>query len=169
MNMSVIDHIVKVFEKIGAFAAGLRRRLSYLLALSLSCYGYLAFQLCTPDSALWWNLIKCGVFALPLLVWGAVWFVLGQLRDAPETASGLVAGKDNILQHFSSLDEQKVSGVRGVYGTLKMLSEQEGLEDVMDTISGVGLLINPLFALLALLMFFGLFGLILTALIVILL
>lgn len=166
--MSVIDHIVAVFERLGSLADGLRRRLSYLLGVAALACAYLAVKVYSVDSALWWNVIKCGVFILPVVIWGVIWFVLGQLRDAPETASSLVEGKDEILQHFSNLNAGEVKGVKGAYGTLKMLSQQDGLEDVMDTISGVSLLINPFFALLALLTFFGLFGLIFTALLVML-
>lgn len=166
--MSVVDHIVAVFERLGALAAGLRRRLSYLLGLAVIAFAYLAFKVYSPESAVWWNVVKCGVFSLPVLIWGLVWYVLGQLQDAPQTASNLMADKDEILQHFSNIDTQEIKGIKGVYGTLKMVSQQDGLEEVMDTIGGVGLLINPLFALLALLAFFGLFGLILTALVVML-
>jgi len=166
--MSVIEHIVAVFERVGTIAAGLRSRLAYFLGFALLASVYLAIKLYSADSALWWNIIKCGVFMIPALIWGIVWFVLGKLRDAPDVANDLIADKDEMLQHFSGLDIKQVTTVRGAFSTLKVLREQEGLEEVMETIGGVGLLINPLFVICMVLAFFALIVSILAALVLLL-
>ncbi len=166
--MSVVGSILTLFERIGSLAEVLHHRLSYLLSSAAIACAYLVVKVYSVDSVWWWNLIKCSAFVLPILIWGTVWFVLGQLRDAPEAASNLVAGKEGVLQHFSALKAEQATGVKSAYSTLKMLSKQDGLEEVIDTISGVGLLISPVFAFMALLTFFGLFGLIFTALVVVL-
>ncbi len=164
--MSAIDHIVSAFERIGAVATGLRKWLNYFLLPALVASIYLAVKAYSAESALWFNALKCGLLMLPVLVWAIIWFVLGQLREAPQVASNLMQDKDRIQQHFSTLDLKQATSFRGAYRTLKTLREQEGLEEVMGAIAGVSLLVNPLFALLALVAFFVLFVFVLAAFVV---
>lgn len=155
--MSTIDHIVSAFERIGAVATGLRKWLNYFLLPALVASVYLAVKAYSVESAFWFNALKCGLLMLPVLVWAIVWFVLGQLREAPTVANQLVQDKDQLLTYLSNTDVKQVTSLRGAYSTLKVLREQEGLEEVMNTIGGVTLLINPIFAILAVCALFILF------------
>ena len=144
-----------MFEKIGSVAEGMRRKLGYFLLLGLAASIYIAFLAYSVDSFMWWNLIKCVAIMLPSSVLTCIWVILGQVRQAPEVASNLLDDRSEILQGLTELEISNVTSLTGAYGTLKTLRHQEGLEDVMEAISGVGLLINPLFALLAILSFIG--------------
>ena len=161
--MSVLDQIQSLFEKIGYVAEGMRRKLGYFLLLGLAASIYTASVVYSAESFLWWNVIKCLIVMLPSLVLLCIWIILGQVRQAPEVASNLLDDRDEILQGFTELEVSNVTSLTGAYGALKTLRQQEGLEDVMEAISGVGILINPLFALLAVLSFIGLLTLLIWA------
>lgn len=164
--MSAVDHIVGAFERVGSVADGIQRGLGYFLILSASASFYLAYQAYSFDSAVWWNVIKCVVLCLPALVLMLVWFVLGQLRDSPETVKTLIQDKDRVFQHFSDMNLDEAKSTKGAYRTLKTLAQQDGLEEVMETVSGVGLLLNPLFFVISIFAIFALIALMLTALVV---
>ena len=166
--MSVLDRIYDIFDGVGRVAETLLKRVRILILLAFLSVIFIAFQLYSPESPWWWNTLKCLIPALPVTIWGAVYLILSQIREAPIVARELIADEDGLVSNLSNLDLQQVSNLRGAVSTLKTLRDQEGLEEVMETISGVGVLINPLFFLLAVLTFFGLFGLIFAALILML-
>ncbi|MCH2189415.1 MAG: hypothetical protein MK188_00630 [Gammaproteobacteria bacterium] len=162
--MDVIEHIVSVFEHIASVAESVLKSVRIILFFAGLALIYIASQFYSSESSWWWNIIKCGIPAIPVIVWGIVYSLLNQVKEVPETAREVVIDEDGLLKNLSELDIQQVSSIRGAYSTLKSFRHQEGLEEVMETISGVGILINPFFFVLALLTFFGLFGLIFIAL-----
>ena len=155
-----------VFDRIGAIAETVFKRVRILLLFALVSTIYLASNLYAPESPWWWNLTKCLAPVFPVLVWGLVLALLNQIKQAPDVARELISDDDGILHNLADLDLKQVSSLRGAYTTLKRIRGEESLGEVMDTVSGVGILLNPLFLILALLTFFGLFGLIFTALLV---
>ncbi len=161
--MFAADYIVSIFQGISSIADRVRTRIQYVLIVALMAGLYIAFRAYDGESIWWWNTIKCIVPLLPVIVWLFVWSALRQIGQAPEVARELISERGDILRSFSKLNIEQVNSVRGAYTTLKSFREHEGLEEVMETISGIGLLINPIFALLSVLAFFCLFGLIVAA------
>jgi len=164
--MSVVDNIVSAFEGVASVASGLQRWLSYFLLFSVSASVFLAFQAYSVDSALWWNMVKCIAICLPAIILLIVWHVLGQLGDSPETVKTVIEDKDRVFQHFSGMNFDEAKSTKGAYRTLKTLAQQDGLEEVMETVSGITLLINPVFVVFSVLAVFALMGLMLMALVV---
>ena len=124
----------------------------------------LAWQVYSAESALWWNITKCFLVLLPALLWGFVWTVLGQLREAPTLAADLVARDDGLMSQFSDSDLPDQSGISGLFNTLKAFRQESGLWIVLDTIGNVTLLGNPIFVALCFVMAGILFLFILIAL-----
>jgi len=125
-NPDIGDRIGEFLTAVADFAAGFQRRLAWFLGIAAMASAYLAWLLYSPESLWWWNLIKCGLVLTPTLVWLFIWQVLGEMREAP--------------------------GLRGLFSTLRAFREEDGLEVVLDTLGGVTLLANPVFAIFAFIM-----------------
>ena len=147
--MSSVERLTLVVNKIGEIANGLQRKLSYFVVLGLVASLALAWKAFTPESVFWWNALKCGVLLLPSLVWVIVWFVLDQLREAPNLVAELSHDENGVLANLGDFSLKEPEGLRGVFSTIKEFRKEEGFEVVFDTISGVALIANPLFAILA--------------------
>ena len=164
--MSIFESVIVVFDRIGGIAETVFKRVRILLLFALLAAIYLASQLYALESPWWWNLVKILAPVFPVLVWGFVLALLNQIKQAPGVARELISDDDGLLHNLADLDLKQVSSLRGAYTTLKRIRGEESLGEVMETISGVGVLLNPFFLVLALLTFFGLFSLIFTALLV---
>jgi hypothetical protein len=75
--------------------------------------------------------------------------VLNQLKEAPELVSQLINDDDGLVENVQSFSLQEPDGLRGLFSTVRAFRQEEGFDVVFDTISGVGLIINPFFAFLA--------------------
>lgn len=144
--------IVVIAERIGSIADSLVRKITWVVVLGVLSTLYLAWSLYSAESALWWNIIKCSVVALPALLWSFVWLVLSELREAPSKVAGLMKADNELVMSLKSVSVGESSGFRGLFSTLNALRKEEGLSAIFDTIGGITLLANPLFALLALIM-----------------
>lgn len=147
--MDIQLQLSELLEQIAEIADGAQQTIRYLVIVGVLATAYLGWTLYTPDGALWWNVTKCGLLALPSLIWLFVWGVLSQLKQAPELVTDLVSQEDGLFQNLSGLSIDKKQGVRSLFSTLKAFKQEEGLEVVFDTIGGVTLLANPFFAILA--------------------
>lgn len=147
--MSAIEQLTGVINKIGEIANGVQRKISYFVALSLVASSALAWHFFSLESAVWWNALKCGVVLLPALIWVIVWFVLDQLREAPNLVAELRQDENGVLANLTDFSLKEPEGLRGVFSTIKEFRKEEGFEVIFDTISGVALIANPLFAILA--------------------
>ena len=147
--MSSVEQLTRVVNKIGEIATGLQQKLSYFVVIGLTASLVLAWKAFNPESALWWNTVKCGLLFLPSLIWVIVWFVLDQLREAPELVAELSADEDGVIANFGDFSLNEPEGLRGVFSTIKEFRKEDGFDVVFDTISCIGLIANPLFAVLA--------------------
>lgn len=155
--------VVSLVNRIGEIAEGALAKITWFVVIGVLASGGIAWKLYSADSALWWNLIKCGLVLLPALIWALVWFVLSQLRAAPALVADLAQDDDGLLSNFDKFSLQEPNGLRGVASTLNEFRKEEGLSVIFDTIGGIALIANPLFAVVALLAMVGLFSLILIA------
>jgi hypothetical protein len=137
-------------NRIGEVADGLASKVKWFALIGLAASAGLAIKLYSAESALWWNVIKCGVVSLPALIWLFVWFVLEQLREGPDKLAELSQGGADELYQQLKTSVSEPSGLRGLYSTVKALRQADGVGAIFDTIGGIGLMVNPLFALLAL-------------------
>ena len=147
--MTAIQQLTLVVNKIGDIANGLQSKLSYFIGIGLLASSALAWKLFSLESALWWNIIKCGVVLLPAVIWVIVWLVLNQLRDAPNLVAELASDENGVLANLNDFSLKEPNGLRGVFSTIREFRNEDGLEVVFDTVSGVALIANPLFAVLA--------------------
>jgi hypothetical protein len=161
--MSIQAELVELFDALAELATSLQRKLSWFLGVGLLASTYLAWAAFSQHSYLWWNIAKCMTLLLPVLIWLIVWAVLGQLREAPELAASLASEDDGVLAKLQSVSLSDKRGLRGLFGTLRAFRQQEGLSVVLDTVGSVGMLANPLFAILAFIMLVILFIFILIA------
>ncbi|RBP51632.1 hypothetical protein DFR28_1021064 [Arenicella xantha] len=141
-----------IVERVGMIADSIVRKITWFVVLGVFATLYLAWNLYSAESALWWNVLKCGVIALPALLWAFVWLVLSQLRDAPSQVAGLMDADNELMLNLKSVTVGESRGLRGLFSTLNALRKEDGLSAIFDTIGGVTLLANPFFALLALVM-----------------
>ena len=155
--------VVSLVSRIGEIAEGALAKITWFVVVGVLASGGIAWKLYSPDSALWWNLIKCSFVLLPALIWALVWFVLSQLRAAPELVAELAEDDDGLFSNLDKFSLQEPNGLRGVASTLKEFRKEDGLSVIFDTIGGITLIANPLFAMLALLAMVVLFLLILIA------
>lgn len=158
--------ILSLLDRIAGIAGSLKTKLVYLLGAGTVATFYLAWQLYSAESALWWNILKCSLVILPTLVWAFIWSVLAQLQDAPSLVAKLVEDDQGVFSNIESLSLREPSGLTGVFSTLRAFRRDDGFSVVFETIGGVGLLANPLFAFIAFATLALLFLLILVALLV---
>ncbi len=150
--MDIQNHITEVLERLANFANKLQKKIRWFVLLGLMISSYLAWQVYSIDSALWWNITKCGLVMLPSSLWVFVWSVLGQLDEAPSLAASLTAKNDGVFASLQNPDLTAKTGLRGALATLKAFREEDGLWIALDTIGNVSLLANPLFVALIFIM-----------------
>jgi len=164
--MSSAKQIVSLFEGIASISRRLKKKLIYLIVVGALASFFLAWNLYSQESSLAWNLLKCGSLVLPALVWVFIWSILGQLQEAPALAKSLLADKQGILSTTQSLSLREPRGLLSLVGTLRAFRREAGLSAVLETLGSVGMLANPLFAIIALIALGMLFILIFAALLV---
>jgi len=147
--MNAKEQLTRVVDKIGDIANGLQSKLRCFVVVGLAASLALAWKVFSFDSTVWWNLLKCGAVLLPSLIWVLVWFVLNQLRDAPTLVSELAADENGVLANLNEFSLKEPNGLRGVFSTVRAFRKEDGLEVIFDAVSGVALIANPLFAVLA--------------------
>ena len=147
--MPTRQEVVELVQRIADIAGATQKSVSYLVMVGVLASGYLAWELYTPGGMWWWNVIKCSLIMLPALLWIFVWVVLNQLQDAPNLVAELVQQEDDVLNNPHSHGFSQPNGLRSLFGTLREFRKEDGLSIMFDTIGGVTLLANPLFALLA--------------------
>jgi hypothetical protein len=86
---------------------------------------------------------------LPALLWLVIWLVLNQLRDAPKLLAELARDEHGFIANLSDFSLEQPTSLRGLYATVREFRQADGLDVVTDTISGIALIANPLFAILA--------------------
>lgn len=145
----MLSGLINILSRIASVADSLRRKIFVFLAVALLFLGLLCVDLYSAEAVWWWNLFIIGFVFLPWLVWGFIWMILGQLRQTPELAKELLQDKDELLASFDNKDIAEPKGFRGVLTTINQIRKHEGLEDLFDTIAGIGLICNPIFLLLA--------------------
>lgn len=150
--MAIQSEIVEFLERLANVATGVQRKLSWLIGLGLVSSAGLAWQAYSSDSAMWWNVLKCGLIMLPSLVWALVWNILGQLKEAPQLAGTLASRDNSLFQNIQKSSFSDAVSVRSIFSTLRAFRREEGLEVVIDTIGNVTLLANPFFAIFAFIM-----------------
>lgn len=148
--MAVTQEVIEIVEKMAEITAAIQSKISWLVMLGLLASGYLAWLLYSPESANWWNGTKLFIVALPALIWTFIWYVLGQIKQAPEALESFKESAEKLS--FSQQDVQKQTGLRGLFRLIRYLYQHEGIEVVTEIIGSVTLLANPLFAIFALIM-----------------
>jgi len=144
--VQIPQELTELLQRVSELAASAQRKIGYLIVVGLAASAYLAWRLFDAESAVWWNAIKCGAVMLPALLWCFVWTVLNQLQEAPELVAKLSDPQDGVLTNLDSLSLKKPEGLRSLFSTLRRFRQEEGFEVVFETISGITLLANPVFA-----------------------
>lgn len=152
--MAEQNDILESFERIASIAKGAQRWIFYLLIFGLLVSAYLAWSAYSQESAVWWNIVKCGLILLPALVWCFIYSVLTELREAPQTVASLVHGEDSLFGNFSEFSVSKPKSLLGVFSIVRAFRRQQGLGVLFEAISGIALIANPFFAFMALLSWF---------------
>jgi hypothetical protein len=154
-------------QQVADVATKLEFMVTAVLLMGVCSVAAIGFKLYTPEGLLWWNIIKISVFALPLLIWFVFWTVIRQLADAPQEMAEIATGKDNAIgSTFAQMREVSFKEPKGVFSLLtsvRQLRKTNGLEMVFDTVSGIALLANPIFALAVVLSLLASIGLMLLA------
>lgn len=148
-SVSSLEKLLSVADRIGAIADGAQRKLRYLVLIGTIASMSLATIAFSMDSPWWWNCLKVGLLLLPAFVWCVVLLVLNQLKEAPELVSQLVNDDNGLVENIQNFSLKEPDGLRGLFSTVRAFRQEEGFDVVFDTISGVGLIINPFFAFLA--------------------
>lgn len=147
--MTAPKQVEVVAQRIGSIADSLHNKLRYFVLLGALACALLAFAAFDIDSSWWWNALKVIAFMVPALIWFLVILVLKQLIETPELVSQSLHREDGLVQSMKSGSLQKPSGLRGLYSSVRAFQQEEGFEAVFDSISGIGLIINPFFAFIA--------------------
>ena len=158
--MDVRDEVGGFLQVIADFADGFQKRVGWLVGIGLVFSLLLAYDFYSAESAWWWNAMKCGTVLLPALVWLLVWQLLGQLQEAPKMAAELVNQDQGLVDNLRLTYINEGVGVRSAFQALNQIRSHGGLDVMLETMGSVTLLINPVFALFALLMVVALLGII---------
>ena len=145
--MDARSDVVKVFEQIANVASSAQRKLSYLLSVGLAATAYLSYEWLSAASPLWWNILKLVIITTPIIIWWFVWSVLGDLKQAPACVANLASGNSDLIPELKSI--KKPSSIRGVFSVLRAFRREESFAGVFDVVSGIGIIANPFFAILA--------------------
>ncbi len=164
----MLERLANLFEQVADIAQSIQKKLAWFLLLAVVCVAVLAFKLISAEHSVWWNVFVGLTIGLPLLVWVFIWYVLGQLCDAPDLAADLMKDQDGALANLGEISVSQPNGLRGLAATVQQFRQHDGLETVFDAIKGIGLLISPVFLVLSIVFLFGLIGLILLTPIVLL-
>lgn len=141
--------MLNVINRIAKIAASLQKKLVILIAVGAVATSILAFKAFDMDSVWWWNVLKMSILFFPALIWAGVIWVLNQLQEAPEIVSSLLKKDSQVLASASNVNIKKPTGLIGLITTIRSIKNHEGLEFVFDAIAGVGLLVNPVFAVVS--------------------
>jgi len=147
--MHVAEQLKRVLDRIADIANSLQTKLAYLLGIGVIASAALAWNFFSSESALWWNVVKCGLVVFPVVVWILIWFVLNQLRDAPSLITELANDDEGVFANLGDFSVKEPDGLRGIFSTIKEFRKEDGFDVIFDTISGIALIANPLFAILA--------------------
>ena len=141
--------IIEFFEHISTVAKSAQRKLSYLLVIGLLATAYLGYEVVSAASPLWWNGLKIMLLATPALIWLFVWSVLDGLTQAPATIANLASDEAGVVPELQALSIKKPGTVRGIFSAVRAFHREDGFSVLFDTIGGISMIANPLFAILA--------------------
>jgi len=144
-----MEQFGRVIDQIAEIADSVHAKLTFFLVMGLLASFLLAWKVSSSESAIWWNSIKCSLVLMPATVWVFAWFVLKQLRDAPKHVAEFMDGELGVVVQLRDFKEPM--GLRGLFTSIQELRKEDSLEAVFDTISGIALIANPVFGVLALL------------------
>jgi hypothetical protein len=86
---------------------------------------------------------------IPSLIWLLVLLVLKQLKETPDLVSQSLRSEDGFVQGIKNGSLEKPIGLRSLYSSVRAFRQEEGFEAIFDSIAGIGLIINPFFAVIA--------------------
>ena len=154
-------------QQVAALASKLEFMVTTVLAIGFCSVVAIGFKLYTPEGLLWWNIVKIGIFAIPLLIWFVFWSVIRQLVDAPQEMAEIATDDNNAIgSTFAQMRAVSFKEPKGVFSLLssaRQLRKSGGFEMVFETVSGIALLANPVFALAVVLSLLASIGLMLLA------
>lgn len=127
----------------------MKSKVAIFALIGLLASGFVAWLLYSPDSNLVWNIIKCGVVLLPALVTCFIWQTLANIVEAPDQFSNLIRDDEGIVSNLKSLSVNKPNSFRGLVSTIRSIRNEESLGEIMNAVSGVIILANPLFLFFA--------------------
>lgn len=141
--------LTELVTRLSDQATKARRKLRWALLLGWLASAVIAAMVFSPEASVTRNATLCIAIAIPALVWLFIWFILGQLADLPSVIKEF-GQQHGLVDNIQQLRSAPASGVRGIYQTLKILRQAGGLSDVVEAVGGAALLVNPLFAVVAL-------------------
>ena len=109
---------------------------------------YLAGLLFALESSIWWNTVKVIAVLIPAILWAFLWFMLAQLQSLPEHVKSLSVSNDTDPNNLLSGLQQTAKESRGIFRVIRLLwqvKSHEGMAAVIESVGGLGLLLNPLF------------------------
>ena len=139
----------EVLESSANIANKVNSKVSILALLGLLASGSIAWLLYSQESSLFWNGIKCGVVLLPAIITCFIWRTLANIINAPDHFSSLINDDNGLVSNVKSLCINKPNSFRGLLSTIRSIRNEESLAEIMDALSGVLILANPLFLILA--------------------
>jgi len=143
------ERLVEITQTASEIAQSTKKKLLYFLIPGVIASVYLAWLAYSFESEMWSNIIRCGLILLPALVWCFIWNVLSNLQDAPKFVTDIAAQSDDALAGLQQFKTDKSKGLRSLFALIRDFKNQDGLETLIETIGGITLLANPLFALFA--------------------
>lgn len=150
--LRIQNEISEFLERLAGIAEAVQTRLMWLLGVGVTASALLAWQAYSPESAIWWNVLKCGLIMVPALIWSLIWLLFGQLQEAPEVAAEMLSDEQGVMANLKATGLTESVGVRSIFKTLLALRREEGFAEILETIGSVSLLTNPLFVALAFVM-----------------
>ena len=149
MDFDLNDEIREFFSRLADFAETTQRRLGWFLLIAAGFSLALAVKLYSAESALWWNLIKCGLVLVPTLIWALIWSLLTQIREAPEVVTELATQHNLSFSDLRARVADDKPGLISLFGTIREIRNNEAYESVSEAIGSVTVLANPLFMIIA--------------------
>ena len=139
------EQVIAVVKRIAAIAGTTQNFLTYILGVGALATFYLMWLAYSADSTIWWNIVKGLLLIWPVSILGFTWTVLGQLHEVPEAVGKLNQDTQTAYAGIKEVKIREPKGLRGMFSVLNAFRREGSLGTVFDTVSGITLLLNPLF------------------------
>lgn len=149
MVKNILQELEERLNSASSIAISLKSKVGLFAIAGLLASASIAWLFYSPDSSLWWNIIKCGLVLFPALMICFIWKILANFAEAPQQLSELTNAESGLISNVQTLSVNKPEGFRGLVSTVRAIRNDENLSDILEAVGSIALLANPFFLVVA--------------------